>query len=62
MALHCSGENLAESSCNLEYGARSRVRIGKLALRRLNSTSTLNAAKIHNKDNEAIAALTSAPR
>jgi hypothetical protein len=52
--------NSAPSSCNREYGTRSRERIDKLALQRLNLTPTLSAAKIHNKDNEAIAALTSA--
>ena len=53
--------NSGQSSCNLEYGTRSHDQIDKLALRRLNLTPTLSAAKIHNKDNEAIAALTSAP-
>ena len=53
--------NLAESNCGLEYGTRSRDRIGKLASRRLSSTPTLIAAKIHNKDNEAIAVSTSVP-
>ena len=38
-----------------------RDRVGRLALKRLNSTPTLSPAKIHNKDSEAIAALTSAP-
>ena len=56
-----SSRNSAELSCNLEYGTRSHDRIDKLALRRLNLTPTLRAAEIHNKDNEAIAALTSAP-
>lgn len=54
--------NSVESSCNLEPGTRSRDQIDKLALRRLNLTPMLRAAKIHNKDNEAIAALTSATR
>jgi hypothetical protein len=51
----------AKSSCNLGDGTQSRDRVGRLALKRLNSTPTLNPAKIHNKDSEAIAALTSAP-
>ena len=54
--------NSAKSSCNLGDGTQSRDRVGRLALKRLNSTPTLlSAAKIHNKDSEAIAALTSAP-
>jgi hypothetical protein len=48
-------------SCDLEYGTRSRDRVGRRALKRLNSTPTLSAAKIRNRDSEAIAALTSAP-
>jgi hypothetical protein len=54
-------ENSAKSSCNLGDDTQSRDRIGRLAWKRLNSTPTLSAAKIHNKDSEAIAALTSAP-
>jgi hypothetical protein len=40
---------------------RAAIESGRLALKRLNSTPTFSAAKIHNKDSEAIAALTSAP-
>jgi hypothetical protein len=54
-------ESSSESNCGLEYGTRNRDRIGKLASRRLTSTPALSAAKTHNKDNVAIAALTSAP-
>jgi hypothetical protein len=53
--------NSVELSCNLGYGTRRHDRIDKLVLRRSNSTPTLRAAKIHSKDNEAIAALASAP-
>lgn len=56
-----SSTNSAKSSCNLGDGTQSRDRVGRLALKRLNSTPTLSPAKIHNKDSEAIAALTSAP-
>ena len=56
-----SSTNSAKSSCNLGDGTQSRDRVGRLASKRLNSTPTLSAAKIHNKDSEAIAALTSAP-
>src|SRR4051812_18050220 len=35
-------------------GTPSRDRVGRLALKRLNSTPTLSPAKIHNKDSEAI--------